>query len=598
MSTGIDSAMTKHLTFLVYQYRILCEEDYGDRVDDEDSKEMVIEKTLLRNEVTLAVTAIELLYRASSQVVGVSFERMGKELLQLLVAIINTEIDSRQHPTLQQQLIKDVKTDHPIESNVKLIDSVPNPLSTSLDNTKLTNKAADNNNITTDPIDITDSTDVHGDDLLRKSTKILAHLARVAKATKAIAYHKGVLETLLKVIAPETATSSTIPWEARLSALWTIANLACNPENMAMMVNKTGLVSTLIHVANRDFIDSSTLLSSSGNITSSLTSLETTMEILRSRSTASRAILNLSWSTENKVSLSEYPDLIHLLSTLCVTRTPANMVTPTTVAATDICPPSYVPHRMYHKSMTIQDIMLTTRRYAAGALRNIAAAPRRVKITLCNYHNGRILQLLADGAMNEVDPVVYERIFGTIHNLSNHDTADTILNHAGILEAIKKVLVPRTAEEHTGKKTGNSHEEETREDGMTRFRSNSTGSNSSNSSGCNSTSETTQKHASAIVTVLERSITEDMTDSYAKLRTLLEAIRPITINVDNSSNNDSTNSLSDGSTGASVSNNNFIIRGKPGHPIIVLNNNNSKVKIEKSDSIGSNCSSIIQRADV
>jgi hypothetical protein len=222
-----------------------------------------------------------------------------------------------------------------------------------------------------------------GDLLLRKVSRILGHFARVGEATKPMAHFPGLLGCLVSLVTQRPYDS--VPWEARLSCLWTIANLGCNPENMQMMVCFPGLIDSLIEVACRPLHPGD--------------SLEKTMELLRSRSIASRGILNLSWAPENKIILSEHASLIDLLAELTVHR-----------------------HAPLSRSRTVLEILLTTRRYAVGALRNLAAASRRIKIGLCDYKNGHLLDVLTDAALNDGDAVVKDRAFAAIHNLAIHDS--------------------------------------------------------------------------------------------------------------------------------------------------------------------------------
>jgi hypothetical protein len=223
---------------------------------------------------------------------------------------------------------------------------------------------------------------------------------------------------------------------------------------MQMMVCTPGLVNALVEVACRP-------LHPGG-------SLEMTMEVLRSRSIASRAILNLSWAPENKVTLAEHAALIDLLTELSVHRSaPMN------------------------RSRTVRDILATTRRHAAGALRNLAAAPRRVKIGLCGYRNGHVLDTLTDAALNDPDTAVKDRAFAAIHNLAIQDTAEKIVSHPALVLALKDVLLSDA------------------EDG-----------------------DSTKQHASATLLVLERSITEQMS-SYENLRDLLDAVNPTATSDDN-----------------------------------------------------------------
>jgi hypothetical protein len=62
-----------------------------------------------------------------------------------------------------------------------------------------------------------------GDLVLKKATKILGHYARVGQATKATAHFPGLLGSSLNLI---NMPAESVPWEARLSCIWTIANVS------------------------------------------------------------------------------------------------------------------------------------------------------------------------------------------------------------------------------------------------------------------------------------------------------------------------------------------------------------------------------------
>jgi hypothetical protein len=147
---------------------------------------------------------------------------------------------------------------------------------------------------------------------------------------------------------------------------------------------------------------------------------------------------------------------------------------------------------LWQQSTTIHEILDTTRSHVAGALRNLAAAPRRVKIGLCSYQNGRLLDVLTDAALNDHHARVKDRAFATIHNLAVQDTAPTMLNHPALVLAIKDVLLS-TADEDG--------DHEPHHDGSPR------------------------DHAAATLLVLERSIQPSM-DSYDNLLELLESLHP------------------------------------------------------------------------
>jgi hypothetical protein len=298
-----------------------------------------------------------------------------------------------------------------------------------------------------------------GDAILRKAMRLFGHFARVGDATRSIAHFPGLLRALVNLV--RLRPYECVPWEARLSALWTLANLACNSENMQMMVCTPGLIAALVEVSCRPLHPGD--------------SVEMTMEVLRSRSIASRGILNLSWAPENKIILAEHSALIDLLSELAVHRAAP-----------------------LHRSRTVRQILVTTRSHAVGALRNLAAAPRRTKIALCEYKNGHILDILTDAALNDPDQAVKDRSFAAIHNLAIYDTAERIVNHPALVLALKDVLL-------SAQEDGLNHEE-----------------------------GTPKSHAQATILVLERSITPDM-KAYENLRELLQVINPVPANNNNNS---------------------------------------------------------------
>lgn len=444
MMTGADAALTKHLTFLVYHAKLI-----GGRCAKSTETEASI-----RLEISLTCDAMESLYRATSNVVGLSFKRMGNELMHLLVTIMNDEVSRRQERLAACAAVATV--DSALTEGNTLNKTGSGSLSIpSLEEEKKQTAEASSDEVyffSRKLAKVADPKNAEGDLILRKATKLLGHFARVGEATEPMAHFPGLLGSLLNLISLRPYQCA--PWDARLSALWTLANLACNAENMNMMVCTPNLVCTLIETANQPLHQTD--------------SLEKTMEVLRSRSIASRAILNLSWSPENKVLLSENAALIDLLAALIVLRSVTALLS---------------------NSASVQEILDTTRRHAAGALRNLAAAPRRVKIGLCDYKNGHLLDVLTDAALNDPDIPVKDRALATIHNLAIQDTAEKILSHPALVLALKDVLLSLDESDIT------------HSDG------------------------TPKQHASATLLVLERTIKPSM-DSYENLRELLEAINP------------------------------------------------------------------------
>ena len=401
---------------------------------------------ILRLELALTCDALESIYRATSEVVGLSFRRLGPEMLHLLISLVQQEIKQRkvalESATNSAQRAERPHDSPPSEEEQRDVDDY------------IYQSIAQDGIVTAE-----------GDLLLRKATKILAHFARVGEATKPMAFYPGLLDCLLQLIS--THPYDIVPWDARLSALWIVANLACNTENMPMMACSPRLVQGLVDVANRPLTPNDTL--------------EMMMEKLRSRSIASRAILNMSWAPENKILLAENTSLLELVANLCILR----------IAPSDI--------GFAKNSTTIQGIFDTTRRYAVGALRNIAAAPRPTKIALCNYRDGHLLDVLTDAAWNDADQHVKDRALATIHNLAVHDNAAIIASRPDLVMVLKDVLL-NAGIDNSMRTTDSSNGDPHLSDG------------------------TPRQHAHATLLVLERTITPDM-DCYANVRDLLDALR-------------------------------------------------------------------------
>lgn len=405
ITAGADSVLVKHLTFLAFHTQ----------QQSEDLEELF-------TEITWTCEALEAVLRASPESVELCFERMGHQIMQLLVGLIDNELLRRN--TLARQLNdEDQGNETPdLDSDSRTTDDSPKM----------------------DQIGTPE-----GDLLLRKICKIFGHFARVGKATKPMAHFPGLLGVLLSVVS--FRPYQAIPWEARLSALWTIANLACNSENMQMMACAPRFIESLLEVSCRPLHPGDTL--------------ESTMEVLRSRSLVARAVLNLSWSPENKIILSEHGPLLDLLLELTVHR-----------------------RAPFGQSRTVRGVLLSSRQFAVGALRNLAAAPRRVKISLCQYNNGAVLDALTDAILNDTDDGVKDRAIAAIHNLAVHDTASLLVQRQALVLILKDVLL-------------------------------------SNNEKSSELDDSRKSHASATLMILERSITPEM-ESFENLQGLLSAVNP------------------------------------------------------------------------
>eukprot|EP00339_Tiarina_fusa_P026268 CAMPEP_0117045014 /NCGR_PEP_ID=MMETSP0472-20121206/31164_1 /TAXON_ID=693140 ORGANISM="Tiarina fusus, Strain LIS" /NCGR_SAMPLE_ID=MMETSP0472 /ASSEMBLY_ACC=CAM_ASM_000603 /LENGTH=571 /DNA_ID=CAMNT_0004756899 /DNA_START=149 /DNA_END=1864 /DNA_ORIENTATION=- len=429
IEAGADIALVKMLVFLEFKT--------GFR-----RKPIKANLEAITREISLTLQALEMVYRASPEAILTSFKRVGTDLLHNLVILVDEEVMTR------------VRAYSPHVSPETASMSSVEKSTTQADRTEQDSEANRNNRSVTPP----PYGNAYGvgnwdrDLMLRKTSKILGHFARVGEATKAIAHFPGLLGSILNLV--NMRPYDAVPWEARLSCLWTIANLACCADNMVLMMCTPGLINALVNVGFRQ--------------TEPSDPLERTMEILRARSIASRAIYNLSWPVENKIPMASNIALVRVLCQLAIQR-----------------------KAPYAKSNTVHDIMVQTRRHAIGAIRNIAAAPRRSKIGLCEYNNGKLLDVLTDVALNDSNEKAVELAFAAMHSLAIHDTAAGIVERPALVLALKNQLLAEEDEKRAGTRA---------DDGV-------------------------RSHVSATLLVLERSITVDM-PQYENLRELLHAIHP------------------------------------------------------------------------
>jgi hypothetical protein len=437
IAAGVDIALVKALIFLEFKSGFRREPIQADM-------------DVITKEIGMVLTALECVYRASSESVGESFSRVGTELLHILVILIDDEVKYRLCVLNSQESLSNSSLNHAKDNSTKQNEAGSND---DVGGNDSIGRATNQRPVTPPSPEYTKaSVGIHDRDMmLRMATKCLGHYARVGKATKPMAHFPGFLGSTLNLI--NIRPYSTVPFEARLSCLWTIANLACNTENMTMMSCTPNLLDSLVSISCRK--------PEGGD------SLETIMEILRAKSIASRALLNLSWSPENKILMSDNPPLVETLTELALER-----------------------RAPYRKSKTMQEIMLHTRRNSIGALRNMSAAPRRCKVALCRFNSGKLLDTMTDVALNETDQHAVDIAFACIHNLAIHDTAEAMVDRPALVLALKNVLLEDDMDDEGGE-ARNSR----------------------------------KSHASSTILVLERSITPEM-PSYENLRELLDAVNP------------------------------------------------------------------------
>ncbi|KAL7581292.1 hypothetical protein ACA910_006059 [Epithemia clementina (nom. ined.)] len=439
LDSGADAILTKHLAFVLWPLL--------ENAPQHDGRSGHSEGTA--RELRLTLDALESVYRASSEAVGRSFKRVGRELVKVILTALNKELDRR----VEENLVVEDQTSTSKEGESDYTNDEANgsgDYDNDGDDKMQQSSVSKTRNDVPRPMSSSDYS-VEGDNIIRHSARILGHFARVGNVTKTLAHFPGLLETLVRLIT--LCPYDRIPFEARLAAIWTLANLGCNSENMQMMVGTPGLIQGLMKVSCRSVHPGD--------------SVESTVEILRGRSIASRCILNLSWDPENKIVLGRQAALVELLAELAVHR-----------------------HAPLAKSRTVREILITTRRHAVGALRNLAAAPRRSKIALVEHRNGHVLTVLTDAALNDPDQFVTDRAFAAISNLAIQDTAEQLVKHPALVLALKNVLVSSDEDDTAVHEEG-----------------------------------TPRAHASATLMVLERSIRPEM-PAYNNLRNLLDALNP------------------------------------------------------------------------
>jgi hypothetical protein len=445
---GADAVVAKHIGFLLSRRTI-------QHKNTEQS---------LMHEISCTCEALEMVYRASPQMVSQSFQNFGLDVLATLIHLINDELTDRKGAKGRKQGLT-VRAASSIDSFDDSLQEDSIPLDDENDEDGGSRSVTPPS--TTCPAMSEESGRRDNEVMLRRATKVMGHFARVGAATQPMAYYPGLLSCLVNVLSFQPYYA--VPAEVRLNSLWVLANLACNSENMVMMACHPKLVTSLVSMAARKIQTND--------------SVEVIVEIFRSQSIASRALVNLSWAPENRIPLSENTGLLDVVVPLAVLR-----------------------HSPFGKrGRTVRDMMLQTRRHTMGTLKNLAAAPRRNKLQLSNYNQGSLLNILTDAALNDPDAHVKEGAFATIQNLAIHDTADMMVRNPALILALKDALL-----------------------------SSCDGAESENAA---IDTERIKASASATLLVLERSITPDNMEQYQTLRELLDSLNPSTSSTDGEDDN-------------------------------------------------------------
>jgi len=430
VKAGADIALCKHLSLLLLQRNrmrtSIAKQNINDKHEQEKSNyeegdqkrkhslsvdlsphaESDVEG--IEKEINDTVSGVEMVLRCSADSVSVSYTRAGSELLPLLLDMISEETlkikednqTFQEHPsaisimTLPNDKSKDVLK-HDSSSTVSTL--VPESVDRKHEKLR----------------ELTDSR-------LKVCTKIVGHFARVGSLTEAMAHTPSFLNTLQNVISLPFTT--TAPIEAILNSLWILANLACSADNMLLMARHPDLINILVRVASHPTKEEE----------SSIESISQYMEMIRSRSIAVRAILNLSWAHENKVPFSSN---LALLDALLET----------------------VSHRTSPwagNGKGVSGILLQSRRHAAGALRNLGAAPRRYKRSLCRLRSGTFLDIMAEIASNDPDSVVRDKIHATLYNVVSADTAKLFTEKQYVIDVISNAAMNEDEDDRTGLEDG------------------------------------------------------------------------------------------------------------------------------------------------
>jgi len=392
ISAGADAALCKHLAFLLLKNREVIGTPDVIQIDSSDMGSLqsdtssVHQGQTLKREISTTLLAIEMILRCSSNSVLNSFYRVGSELTSILIHIIKAEMSHKRNPTKENVgSVKKLQIDGYGSVDSNLTQST----TSSFENTRKSQH---------------DSFQ-YANLCLNSCTKVMAHFARPGAATGPLALTKDFLSTLVDIIS---ASQHIVPVEAKLNSLWTLANLACNPENMGFMACCPALVDNIILVIDhpKHRIDEN--------------NKDNYLGLLRSRSVALRAILNLSWASENKILFSENDDIVSAL----------------------LKSASHQTCSWEGDVQLVDEILLQSRRHATGALRNIAAAPRRNKRYLCRYQ--RFLNTLAGIAGSDSDSYVKERAHETLFNLVCADTANLYTKNNDVLNVISEAAFSNT----------------------------------------------------------------------------------------------------------------------------------------------------------
>lgn len=373
----------------------------------------------IETEINDTVSAIEMVLRCSADSVSISFSRAGSDLLLLLLDIIQEE-------TRKLQERENFPCSSPVETSITAEKNSTSTLISLTNDDKPPKTHHDSSStvstLVPETVDKSQRKEQEvAESRLKTSTKIIGHFARVGSLTEAMAHTPSFLQTLQEIIS--LPPQHKAPVEATLNSLWILANLACSAENMVLMARTPNLIPVLVDIASHPTKEEE----------GSMDSITLYMELIRSRSIAVRAILNLSWAHENKVPFASNPALLDaLLETVSHRTSP-----------------------WAGGGRGVSGVLLQSRRHAAGALRNLGAAPRRYKRSLCRLRSGTFLDILAEIASNDPDSSVRDKMHATLYNLVSADTAKLFTEKQYVIDVISEAAMKK--DEYTVEDGSDSH---------------------------------------------------------------------------------------------------------------------------------------------
>jgi len=377
VSSGVDAALVRLLSFLLFK------ESFGEGSDQTDAISSATSLSQLHSqrsssrisdEVTCACQITEMIYRCSKGALEASFQRVGQDFLHILAKVMA-------HQLPKYQTSREGDDD---QEGIIIPGSVTAPSSADMKSTNV---------------------------CLKSVTKILCHYARVQSATTSMAHNPKLLSLMISILQHPVGI---IPFEACHNTLWVLANMACCNENMKHMASNTRLLDTVIQAAN--------IMQQvpQDNIREGETPRFSSHHALRLQHSAFRCLLNLSWEQENKTLMSQRDDLVDSIVRIVQLKT-----LPTTGSgSTDA------------SSKAIVTMLLQTRLFALGTLRNIAHTPPQQKLQLCTAQDGMLLKLLCDtvATSSSEDPAIRGKAFAVIFNLVSSQTAEILISHPRILD--------------------------------------------------------------------------------------------------------------------------------------------------------------------